>query len=123
LLCVVLVLSSGSVALAQRGPINTLRVQPVGEGEGKALQLVGIHHVGSPCFSPDGEWIAFDAYKTTDEARIASECWIVRNDGTQGRRLTTGATPRWSPDGKQMLLMREEREDIGRPGGEKIGIF
>lgn len=122
-LAALLGLSFTSIVAAQGKPTNTLRIEPVGEGEGKSLQLDGFFYVGSPCYSKDGEWIAFDGYKGDNAANITSECWVVRSDGTDARRLAKGATPRWSPDGKQLLFMREERADIGRPGGDNVGVF
>ena len=116
---VALAVALSSPAHAQR--INTLRIEPLAGG-GKTLQIQGFHHVGSPLFSPDGQWIAFDGYKGAPE-KITSECWIVRSDGTQPRRVTQGATPSWSPDGKQLIFMREERADLGRPGGNDVGVF
>jgi Tol biopolymer transport system component len=111
-----------SRAGAQNVPINVLRVEPLGEGEGKALALQGFHAIGSPHFSKDGEWVTFDGYKEAAQ-NITSECWVARKDGSQAKKLCRGATPRWSPDGKKLLFMREERADLGRPGGDDVGVF
>jgi len=118
----VMVLLVASAASAQGVPVNVLRVDPVDGGEGKALALTGFQAIGSPHFSKDGEWIAFDAYKASAQ-RVTSECWVVRKDGTEPREVCKGATPRWSPDGKQLIFMREERADLGRPGGRDLGVF
>ena len=80
-------LSCTATVLAQARPTNTLRIEPVGDGEGETLQLEGFHHIGSPCYSKDSEWIAFDGYKGANAANITSECWVVRSDGTDARRL------------------------------------
>ena len=109
-------------AFSQGTQVNVLRIEPIAGGEGRSLTLEGFHAVGSPHVSKDGGWIAFDGYKASQE-KVTSECWVVKTDGTQPRRLCRGATPRWSPDGKQLIFMREERDDIGRPGGEQIGLF
>lgn len=106
-----------------RGDQNVLRIEPVGEGEGKSLEMEGFYYIGSPNFSKDGEWIAFDGYKGTARANVVTECWVIRTDGTEARKVARGATPRWSPDGKQLLFMREERADLGRPGGDVVGVF
>jgi dipeptidyl aminopeptidase/acylaminoacyl peptidase len=61
-------------------------------------------------FSRDGQWIAFDAYKQGfDNSR--AECWIAGRDGRELKRLAFGATPRFSPDGKRLLFVREHVND------------
>jgi dipeptidyl aminopeptidase/acylaminoacyl peptidase len=54
---------------------------------------------GSPRWSPDGEWIAFD--RTTD---AQTDIYVVRAAGGAPRRLTTNPTndyaPAWSRDGR-----------------------
>jgi hypothetical protein len=45
------------------------------------------------------------------------EAWIVRSDGTGLKKLTTGAVPRWSPEGKRLRFIRRgEDEANGEPG-------
>jgi regulation of enolase protein 1 (concanavalin A-like superfamily) len=103
------------------GPVtpNTVRVQPTdGDGQGHWITLPGYDELGSPAFSRDGQWVAFDAYKRGYNQSPA-ECWIARRDGTQLTKLAVGATPRWSPDGKRLLFMRET--DTLPP--EQRGIF
>jgi Tol biopolymer transport system component len=80
--------------------------------------LKGYREIGSPTFSPDSEWIAFDGYQGGFYGSDA-EVWIVRRDGKDLRKLTTGATPRWSPNGEQLLFMREK----SKQPGAKLGIF
>src|SRR6185312_9450207 len=36
---------------------------------------------------------------------------VARSDGTGLRKLTAGATPRWSPDGGRLLFIRGEEQD------------
>ncbi len=93
-----------------------VRVQPMDPDEkGHWIVMAGYNELGSPCFSRDGRWVAFDAYKEGyNNGR--PEAWIARSDGTGLKKLTNGATPRWSPDGKRLLLIRgSEVEANGEP--------
>ena len=63
---------------------------------------------------------AFDAYKP-GPAGVVPEVWIAQRDGGELKRLTGGATPRWSPDGKRILFMRERRVDADDKG--PFGVF
>ena len=57
---------------------------------------------GSPSWSHDGQWIAFDAWKNS--ATFAeSHIYVARLDGKQLRDLGPGAMPHWSPDDQQIL--------------------
>ncbi len=119
--CVAMLLCGEATAQDDFGPItpNTLRVEPIRAGDpGSWILLKDHREIGSPTFSPDEQWIAFDGYQRGYYGSDA-EVWIVRRDGTELRKLTTGATPRWSPDGKRLLFMREKTM---RPGA-KLGIF
>ena len=96
---------------------NTIRIQSTEKPEvGHWVVMPGFSELGSPCFSRDGEWIAFDAYKEGYN-NSPSECWVARKDGRDLRRLAIGATPRWSPDGKRLLFMRNEANDPRRRPG------
>jgi dipeptidyl aminopeptidase/acylaminoacyl peptidase len=104
-------------ALSQN--LNMLRLESrEPNGGAKQIDLSEFDYIGSPTFSSDVEWIAFDAYKGGYQG-AAPECWIMRMDGTQRRKVATGQTPRWSPDGKQLVFMRERERD--RKLG--LGIF
>jgi dipeptidyl aminopeptidase/acylaminoacyl peptidase len=94
---------------------NALRVEPTKSGpEGRWVTVPGYAYVGSPTFSKDGEWIAFDAYKAGSND---GECWLTRVNGTEMHKLTDGATPRWSPDGDSLIFMRENQDDPSRDQG------
>ena len=56
-----------------------------------------------PCFSPDGEWIAFS---------MSGSIWKVRKDGGDARELTANSTydssPAWSPDGRWIAYTADD---------------
>jgi dipeptidyl aminopeptidase/acylaminoacyl peptidase len=58
------------------------------------LTNFGGPQVGTPRWSPDGSWIAFDVFQS------GSSIQIVGSGGGKPRRLTNGLSPRWSPDGR-----------------------
>ncbi len=96
---------------------HTIRVEPLDpKREGSWIVLPGFSELGSPTFSPDGQWVAFDAYREGYN-NSPSECWVAQRDGLGLRKLAVGATPRWSPDGKTLLFMRDEANDPTRKGG------
>jgi Tol biopolymer transport system component len=98
------------------GPI-TVRVQSIGDPkQGHWVVMPGFRELGSPSLSKDGAWIAFDAYKEGYN-NSPSECWVARKDGRELGRLAIGATPRWSPDGKKLLFMRDVVNDPSREPG------
>ncbi len=101
---------------------NTLRFQPLRDGSrGRdIIKLRQYDHIGSPSCSRDGEWVAFDAYKVASGEMVSTpECWVVRVDGTGLRKFAEGSVPRWSPDGKRLLFMREGQ----REPDKDLGIF
>ncbi len=96
---------------------NTIRIQSLDEpAKGTWVELPGFSELGSPTFSRDGQWIAFDAYRGGFD-HSSAECWIARRDGRELKRLTFGATPRFSPDGKRILFVRERVNDPTRKEG------
>jgi len=95
----------------------SLRVQNVDdEGIGFWIDMKGYKELGSPCLSHDGQWLAFDAYKAGFD-HSTSECWMWKREGGELRKLANGATPRWSPDAKRLLFMRELANDRTREPG------
>lgn len=98
---------------------NTIRIQSLASPKtGSWVVVPGFRELGSPCFSRDGDWIAFDGYREGFDNSPA-ESWIARRDGRDLTRLAEGSTPRWSPDGHQLLFVRTH---LNHPGSDK-GIF
>jgi Tol biopolymer transport system component len=123
--CALLIISTGFQAGAQQSTRpdivlvtpNTIRIQSLDNpADGNWVVMPGFAELGSPTFSRDGQWIAFDGYKDGfDNSR--AECWIARRDGRELKRLAFGATPRFSPDGRQLLFVREGVNDRTLPEG------
>jgi hypothetical protein len=56
-----------------------------------------------PVWSPKGHTIAY-VQEPTFNAYLAEEVWIIDPDGQNPRRLARGGYPRWSKDGKTVLV-------------------
>ncbi|MCC6494289.1 MAG: PD40 domain-containing protein [Pirellulales bacterium] len=64
--------------------------------------------IGSPQWSPDGEWIAYDAWSKSESNGGPSWIEIIRTDGTEAKRIGQGSMPSWSPDGTQIVCHTSE---------------
>lgn len=93
--------------------------------------LISMHRVSEPTFSPDGKWIAFTVAIPDREAnRSASNIWIVRADGSDSLQLTRSghdSSPEFSPDGKRIAFLssRDGESDIytiSLDGGEATKV-
>lgn len=92
----------------------SLRVQPLTEsGSVSWITLKGYRETGSPAFSPDGEWIAFDAYQRGYFDSDA-EVWLARRDGTDAELISEGDCPGWSPDGEKLACCQYDKA-LGAP--------
>jgi Tol biopolymer transport system component len=60
-----------------------------------------------PVFSPDGKTIAFHL-APQNAAAGETGVWLMKPDGSDRRRLCDGDHPKWSPDGKKLLVMHEQ---------------
>jgi Tol biopolymer transport system component len=90
---------------------NTVRIESLDDpAKGEWVTMPGFSELGSPTFSRDRQWIAFDAYRRGFNNSYA-ECWIARREGGNPVLLAAGATPRFSPDGMRVLFVRERVND------------
>jgi hypothetical protein len=116
------ILGASATQAADQVRPNTLRTRPLAPGDrgSDIIKLRTYDHVGSPACTRDGRSVAFDAYKVVSSVLVSpAELFIVRIDGTGLSRLTAGCAPRWSPDGKRLLFMREGQGDPEKD----LGIF
>jgi Tol biopolymer transport system component len=82
------------------------------ESEGRGLSdakvRMGLAGAFQPCWSPDGEWIAFGlGYWFAERNTMTASLWRVRRDGTGAEQLTDGTLhsgfPSYSADGKELV--------------------
>ena len=68
-----------------------------------------------PAWSPDGSRIAFAGAYPLGGGEFGSHVYVMNANGTGIRQLTQGsglyATPRWSPDGRSLLIVDLTAED------------
>lgn len=57
---------------------------------------------GSPDWSSDGEWIAYDV-SMLGQGLESTRIEVIRANGEDRREIGYGAMPSWSPDGKQIV--------------------
>jgi TolB protein len=86
--------------------------------DGRAKRVVAFGEgIGVATWSPDGRTLVYEsAYRPNpDSPRLrfwyVTELFRVNADGSGQRRLTDGAQPLWSPDGKKIAF-------VGRRGGK-----
>ena len=103
-------------------------------GEAKRFTS-GSSNAHSPCWSPDGKWLAFVADRESEPGekeqvepkkpgKTKSQIWLIPTNGGEARQLTYmqhgASSPVWSPDSKHIVFSAqvgpadEETED-GNP--------
>ena len=103
-----LILLSSKMASAQNAQQDTrnlvvLMTMPLAGGEPQPLVQDPDWNCGTPVWSPDGKWIAYDAIPSRDSTNYhAGKIMVVSADGSKKLLLGSGGKPSWSPDGKSL---------------------
>jgi Tol biopolymer transport system component len=80
-----------------------------GRGLDETKVRMGLAGAFQPCWSPDGEWIAFGlGYWFAERNTMTAALWRVRRDGSAAEQLTDGTLhsgfPSYSADGKELVF-------------------
>jgi Tol biopolymer transport system component len=82
-----------------------------------------------PAWSPDGAWVAFDAWFRQPDGPERIETWVARVDGTEARVVAACeapclqlAYPAWSPDGASIAVTRYDIRANGDWGPAAIEV-
>ncbi len=100
---------------------SSIWVAPIGGGEAMRFTS-GTANAHSPCWSPDGRWLAFvtdregelsskDAQEQKKQGKGKGQIWLIPGDGGEAHQLTFmphgASNPTWSPDSKRMVFSAE----------------
>ncbi len=84
------------------GALEIWRMHASGKDQ-KQLTKEGKHHA-DPKFSPDGQSILYTALKGG-----FPEVWVMKRDGSDSKKISAGLQASWSPDGKSLVLIRDNQ--------------
>ncbi len=86
-----------------------LAADPLGaQDRFQPMDVFEIEYAADPRISPDGSQVIY-VRTSMDIMRDAkkSELWIMNADGSDHRRIGTGGSPRWSPDGTRIAYTED----------------
>ena len=102
-----------SRSLLWSGSDHKLRRVFIEDGKTEVLASSEVSNIGTPQFSPDGQWISY----AKQDALLRSHIYVKPLEGGAERKveaedflMSSGA--RWTPDGKKLLLLG----GVGAPG-------
>ena len=105
--CCSLVLPSILLAQQTTKPAAMYVINGDGTGWHKVLELPGFAGLGSPETSPDGRFVAFDAWQEeSGESSADAHVFVAALDGSRIIDLGDGAMPSWSADGRYVVCSR-----------------
>lgn len=87
------------------GKLEIWRMHASGRDQ-KQLTKEDTNHA-DPKFSPDGKQILYTAMKGG-----FPEVWVMARDGSDQKKVATGLQASWSPDGKSIVLIRDNQTYI-----------
>jgi dipeptidyl aminopeptidase/acylaminoacyl peptidase len=110
---------------------SSIWVAPTAGGEARRF-TGGTANTHSPCWSPDGQWLAFvtdrtgefsskDTQEQKKQGKEKPQIWLIPGNGGEAQQLTFmphgASNPTWSPDSKRIVVsaatgpLDEENED------------
>lgn len=86
-------------------PSQVVTVRPDGTHQRQLTHVAAGKQAGAPDISPDRRWIVYVSNQGADNFAV----WAMRTDGTRQHRLFGRAgfdyfQPRWSPDGRRLVV-------------------
>lgn len=108
-------LDSNEFVFEKRVPMAFYALNEDGSNWQKLFEMEGYYNCGSPDVSPDGKWMAFDAWKINP--RTPTTIFVLNlEDKKQVQDLGAGMMPTWSKDGKQLCCSNAGVWIIDRQG-------
>ena len=96
-----------------------MTIWAVSSDGGSPTRLVEMPDLGTPRWSPDGEWLVFRASGN----RVLRGIWLKHSSETEPEMLATGhGVPRWSLDGQRVFFRRLE-SGVARTAHERADLW